>query len=272
MGSALENIRRCLELAEQNGLGRIVIGNRFMFANLLRYQNELGNALAMVNDAVDIAKTVENRRSEMYALMLAGEFLMEGNDYEGAEGSLTRALATARDIGNERFASYVMHDLARARFGQGDRAAAAELLDETIEISRRTDISFIGPRVLGAIAVVSDDPKRRKDALAEGEDVLAGGHCIAHNHFWFYREAIDSALADGDWDAAERYAGAFDAFTQAEPLPWTDLHIQRGRLLAALGRDPGDNQARTELQALRDQASAAGQLAVAGEMAEFLDH
>jgi tetratricopeptide (TPR) repeat protein len=272
MGSALENIRRCLELAEQNGLGRIVIGNRFMFANLLRYQNELGNALAMVNDAVDIAKTVENRRSEMYALMLVGEFLMEGNDYEGAEGPLTRALATARDIGNERFASYVMHDLARARFGQGDRAAAAELLDETIEISRRTDISFIGPRVLGAIAVVSDDPKRRKDALAEGEDVLAGGHCIAHNHFWFYREAIDSALADGDWDAAERYAGAFDAFTQAEPLPWTDLHIQRGRLLAALGRDPGDNQARTELQALRDQASAAGQLAVAGEMAEFLDH
>jgi hypothetical protein len=63
-----------------------------------------------------------------------------------------------------------------------------------------------------------------------------------------------------------------DAYTEAERIPWADLHIQRGRLLAALGRDPGDNQARTELQALRDQASAAGQSAVAGEMAEILDH
>ena len=272
MRSALENFRRGLELAEQNGLGRIVVGNQFMVANMLRYQNELADAVAMATSAAENARAVENRRSEMYALNLLGEFLMEGGDYEGAEGPLTRALTTARDIGNERFASYVMHNLARARFGQGDRAAAMDLLDKAIEISRRTDIAFIGPRILGAIAVVSDDPQRRKDALAKGEEVLAGGHCIAHIHFWFYRFAIDSALADGDWDAAERYAAALDAFTEAERLPWVDLHIQRGRLMAALRRDPGNAQIREELRELRDQASAVGQLAVVGEMAEILDH
>ncbi|MCZ6846331.1 MAG: AAA family ATPase [Alphaproteobacteria bacterium] len=272
MRSALENIRRCLELAEQNGLGRIGVGNRFMVGNLLRYQNELDDALVMVNDAVEIAKTVENRRTEMYALMLAGEFLMEGNDYAGAENRLTQALSIARNMGNERFIPYATHDLARARAGQGDRAAAMELLDEAIEISRRTDIAFIGPRILGVIAIVSDDTQRRKDALAEGEEVLASGKCIAHNHLWFYRDAVDSALADNNWDAAERYADALDALTEAERIPWADLHIKRGRLIAELGRDPGNAQTRSELEALRDLAGGAGQLAVANEMAEILAH
>ena len=272
MRSALENFQRCLELAEQNGLGRIVFGNRFMVGNLLRYQNELGDALVMVNGAVDIARAVENRRSEMYALMLLGEFLMEGNDHEGAESQLSQALSIARNMGNERVIPYFMHDLACARFGQGDRAAAMDLLDEAIEISRRSDIAFIGPRILGAIAVVSDDPQRRKDALAEAEDVLAGGNCIAHNHMWFYRFAIDSALADGAWDEAERYAGALDAFTEAERIPWADLHIKRGRLMAALGRDPGNAQARRELSELRELANAVGQLAAAAQMAEILGY
>lgn len=270
MRSALENFQLCLELAEQNGLGRIVFGNRFMVGNLLRYQNELGDALVMVNDAVDIARVVENRRSEMYALMLLGEFFMERNDHEGAESQLSQALSIARNMGNERVIPYFMHDLACARFGQGDRAAAMELLDEAIEISRRTDIAFIGPRILGAIAMVSDDPQRRKDALAEGEAVLAGGHCIAHNHFWFYRYAIDSTLADENWDATDRYADALGAYTAAEPIPWADLHIKRGRLLAALGRNPEDARARDELGTLCESAKDAGQLAILAEMAEVL--
>jgi hypothetical protein len=120
--------------------------------------------------------------------------------------------------------------------------------------------------------MVSDDPQRRKEALAEAEDVLAGGNCIAHNHMWFYRFAIDSALADHAWDEAERYAGALDAFTQAERIPWADLHIKRGRLTVAVGRDPENAQARQELTELRDMADAVGQFAAAAQMAEILGH
>ena len=272
MRSALEHIRRCLELAEQNGLGRIAVSNQLMVGNVLRYQNEMGSALAKVADTAEMARTVENRRAEMYALMLVGEFLIEANDFEDADHRLSQALSIARNTGNERFSPYIMHDLARARFGQGERGAALELLDDAIEISRRTDIAFIGPRDLGAIAVISDDPQRRKEALAEGETVLAGGQCISHNHFWFYRFAIDSSLADQAWGAAERYADGLAAFTQAEPIPWADLHIQRGRLLATLGRDPGNAQARKELTELRNVASDAGQLAIAAELTKKLAH
>lgn len=270
MRSALENIGRGLDLAKRNGLGRIVVANQYMFANLLRYQNQLSEALAMVREAVVIAQTVANRRSEMYALMLMSEFLIECGDYEDAAGHLAQALSIARNMGNERIGPYLMQDLARARFGAGDRAAALDLLDDAIAISRRTDIAFIGPRILGAIAVVSDDAQRRKSALAEGEEVLAGGHCISHNHLWFYCHAIDSSLADHAWDAAERYASALDEYTQAERIPWADLHIERGRLSAALGRDPASESARQKLSDLQTRASAVGQLAAAAQMAEIL--
>ena len=272
MRSALENIRRCIDLAERNGFGRIAIGNQVIVGNVLRYQNELADAVATVTTAAEMARQIENRRAEMYALMLLGEFLMEGNDHKGAEAPLTASIAIAESMGNERFASYPMHHLARARFGQGDRKAALKLLDDAIEIGRRTGIAFLGPRILAAISVISDDPLRRKDVLAEGEAVLAGGHCIAHNHFWFYRDAIDSALADHAWDDAERYAGALDAYTEDERIPWVDLHIKRGRLMAGLGRDRGNANLRRDLAALHDLADAAGQRAVAAEMAEVLAH
>ncbi|MFT5180773.1 MAG: class 3 adenylate cyclase/tetratricopeptide (TPR) repeat protein [Alphaproteobacteria bacterium] len=270
MRSALENFRRCIDLAERNGFGRIAIGNQVIVGNVLRYQNQLGDALATVTTAAEMARQIGNRRAEMYSLMLQGEFLMEGNDHRGAEVPLTASIAIAEGMGNERFASYPMHHLARARFGQGDRVAALKLLDDAIEISRRTGIAFLGPRILGLMAIVSDDPQHRKDALAEGEEVLAGGNCIAHNHFWFYRDAIGSALADHAWDAAERFADALDAYTEAERIPWVDLHIKRGRLLAALGRDPVNAPARDELKALGESANDAGQLAIVAEIVELL--
>ncbi|MDH3739254.1 MAG: AAA family ATPase, partial [Alphaproteobacteria bacterium] len=112
MHSALLNIRRCLELADSNGLGRIVVSNQVMAGNLLRYQNALHDAIATVTDAAELAKKLANRRAEMYNLMLLGEFLLERNDYEGAAAGFTQALSIAQSIGNERFRPYIMHDLA----------------------------------------------------------------------------------------------------------------------------------------------------------------
>ena len=43
---------------------------------------------------------------------------------------------------------------------------------------------------------------------------------------------IDSALKYGDWSLAERAADHLEAFTGPEPLPWTNFHIGRGRLIS----------------------------------------
>ena len=150
----------------------------------------------------------------------------------------------------------MMHQ-ARGLLAAGNAGAAASLLDEALAICRETDPRFIAPRVLGLVALAAGADKTRRGALAEGEAVLARG-CNAHNHLWFYRDAIDACLGAGDWDAAERYAAALAAYTAAEPLPWSDFIVARGRALAAQGSGNADAEVAAELTRLRDDARRIG--------------
>ena len=96
----------------------------------------------------------------------------------------------------------------------------------------RTGLSFAGPWILAHLAVTTDDPSERREALAEGEAILRKG-AVSHNHLWFFRYAIDAALSDHEWDAAERYAASLDDYTRPEPLPWASFFIRCERALAA---------------------------------------
>ena len=91
----------------------------------------------------------------------------------------------------------------------------------------------------------------------EGEALLAAGS-VSHNYFFFYRAAIEAALATEDWSAAERYAAALEDYTRAEPLPLSDFVIARGRALAAWGRGERDATAVERLRGLRAHAERAG--------------
>ncbi len=73
------------------------------------------------------------------------------------------------------------------------------------------------------------------DPSALAEQLLHAGS-LGHNHFWFYRDAMDAALNDSDWDSVERYAAALENYTSAEPLPRTTFFITKGRALAKFGR------------------------------------
>ncbi len=90
-------------------------------------------------------------------------------------------------------------------------------------------------------------------ALEEGEEILRSP-CVSHNYLWFYRRGIEASLVMGDWDRAERYADALEAYTRAEPLPFTDYFIQWGRALAAHGRGRRDDAMTRELRELRSRA------------------
>jgi hypothetical protein len=80
---------------------------------------------------------------------------------------------------------------------------------------------------------------------------------VGHNHLWFYRDAIEALLADGDAAGALNYVGALEDYTRAEPLPWSDLFAKRGRLVArAITGIDGD--VRAELTNLRSSLERAG--------------
>ena len=115
---------------------------------------------------------------------------------------------------------------------------------------------------MGALALTTDDPEERREALAEGESLLRAGS-VAHNHFRFYRDTIDATLRAGDWDEAERLADALEAFAAPEPLPWTDFYVARGRALGGLGPRRAERCDRAELERLAGEAQRAAGLLLA---------
>jgi class 3 adenylate cyclase/tetratricopeptide (TPR) repeat protein len=261
MQTALGFAERCIALCRDHGFGRIEVANRFMLGLTRRYLNQGEAALASVVAAAEHAGSVGNRRAEMYATNLVGEFLVDRGDIAGGEAAIDRALAMAERLGNRRFRAYVLMERGRALIERGATREAAPVLDEAIAISRATGIAFIGPRILAARARIAPDAAARATALGEGEATLAQG-ATAHNHLWFRRDAIEAALAAGDWREAERQAAALAAFTAVEPVPWADFFIARGRALARCGRDGASEADRDTLRRLQDAAGPAG-LAIA---------
>jgi hypothetical protein len=222
-----------------------------------RYMNEFEDGLAEVLAAVDMADRVGNVRAQMYALNLVGEFLNDRGEPERAEVPLADAMTRAEALGNKRFMPYVMSQQARGLLLRDRRDEAMALIARALEISRETGATFIAPRVLGVMALAVDDPAKRQALLDEGCEVLGRG-CAAHNHLWFYRDAIEASLLGGEWDAVERYAESLEEFTRREPLPWSDLIIRRGRALVAWGRGARSATVQSQIEAIREEAEGIG--------------
>ena len=258
MITAHDNFHRCVELCRQHGLGRIEVANLAMRGVTQMYQNHLTAALHDCRAAIEAAAKVGHQRAELIARSgVMGFMLIDMSDFAGAREENELGLQLARRLGAKRFEPASLFNLARIVATQGDRTKAVKLAEEAVSISRETGITFRGPTALGVLAIVTDDPKRRRSALVEGERLLREG-CVGHNHLWFYRDAMEACLDSGHWDDVERFAAALEDYTRVEPLPWTDFFIARGRALAVYGRGRRDAGTITELQRLRDEADRVG--------------
>ena len=181
----------------------------------------------------------------------------ELGERDRARAHSEKAQALVRRLGAWRFEAQNLAWLARIANAEGRRSEALELLEQALQISRDTGNAFTGPRALSGIALVTEDPERRRSALEEGEAILRSG-AVSHNYFWFYRDAIEVSLITGDWEGVERYGTALEDYTRSEPLPWCDYFIARGRALAAFGQGRCDPEILAELRRLREEAERNG--------------
>jgi hypothetical protein len=152
----------------------------------------------------------------------------------------------ARQLGARRFEANVLEMKARMIFDLGHRKEAADIFQEALAICRED----------GALARVVEDAADRAALLAEGEEMLKRG-AISHNHFWFYRDAIEAMLSARDGPGALIYVDALERYTQAEPLPWSELFAARGRLLVQ-ALDGVDDEVQRGLTSIRVSLEGAG--------------
>jgi hypothetical protein len=168
-----------------------------------------------------------------------GELARLGGRYAEGRRLMRRAMERFRELGLPTLANACEQVLARAEFSEGDLAAALVTL-------RRGDagLAEVGERgyrstTQAFLAVVHErlgdhDAARGaielSDRLGAAEDV--GNYAITHA----VRARL--ALADGDMDAAERWARSSvdHACLRDDPIPQAEAKLALARVLAALDR------------------------------------
>jgi class 3 adenylate cyclase len=256
MATALELFSECVELNEAAGLTRILTANLIMRSDCRTYFFAFDAALADVRRGLEIARRIGNRHGEMFALLATGMNLAGAGRYEEAADMLPQGLEQARALNARRYEALALGACAELALGQGDRHEALALMREGLAVSEETSPGFVGPVLYGLLGLIETERVARQAALAAGEALLAKG-AGGHNMFWFRRHAIEAALQAEEWNEAEAHADALARRTAAEPLPYSDLIVERGRILARMGRGTARDEDVRELAALRAKAAAA---------------
>jgi tetratricopeptide (TPR) repeat protein len=240
MRKAYELFGECLAMCEQHRYVHIEASNRAALGSTRIY---LGDADGAVQDALAsavIAHKVGNRRAETFARMTAGWALVADNRLDAANEEVETGLELARTLGSSRFETFLLESQARITWLNGDHARAErQILAAAQQMERLQLQNFIGPWVLGTLALFSRDAAVRKRALLQGAAHLTRD-CLAHNAYRFHLSAAEVALLDGDTVAAEFYADQLAAYASQESCTWIEHHTALIRTYAAWLRAPSD--------------------------------
>jgi class 3 adenylate cyclase/tetratricopeptide (TPR) repeat protein len=260
---------RCMEVCRQHGLGRVEVANRSMVGWTYIYLNRLRDALEESLAVADMAVRLGHPRGELGGRHCAAYLLNELGRPEEALTELDKALPVCRKLGALRFEAQNMNFRAIVLWQLGKKGEALSLFDQALAKARHTGERFIGPYILASMARRTDDAAVRRHAMQEAERILAKG-TVAHNVFWFHREAMQSALERGEWNEARRRAAALEEFTRPEPLPWSDFFVAYSRVLADCGEGRHDGESVAELKRLREVADTVGFLSSVAAIDEAL--
>ena len=221
------------------------------------YLNEARQARADGDDAARAAALVGQPRAEMLGEFMGAFACHDLGEFESMKAYLERALRLARQLNARRFEAQALEKHARILLHEGRRADAVDQLREALSICRDSGTQFCGPIVMSALSLAVEDPAEKEALLAEGAQMLARG-AVAHNHFWFHRDAIEALLAAVDADGAMRHVAALEDYARAEPLPWSSLFAARGRCLANASRGEIADPLLDQLKRIRAELVSAG--------------
>ncbi|CAM2147650.1 adenylate cyclase [Pararobbsia alpina] len=250
MRTAFERFSQCVELSHEHGFGRIEVANRSMVGFSRIYLNEASKAAEDALVAARMASMVGQRRAEMLAETLGVFANFELGNRDAMRAHLEREQRLIDQLGARRFEAQNLEMRARLRMDEGAREEAVALLERAIALCREVGMQFSAPKALGFLSSIVDDTARREAALMEGESLLERG-AVAHNHFSFYRDAVEATLLARDTDRALAYVGRLEAWMRRETLPSVELFAERARILARVIANPNDQATRRMLESTR---------------------
>jgi tetratricopeptide (TPR) repeat protein len=255
--SADQYFSQCIEIARQNGFGRLIGPNLMMRGYMAHWRNEQQTRNAMYEESAELALMTHDLRNQLHVLT-GGIWWAEMGDFEKSWDWLDRALIVSKKLSSKILEGEVFYLRSLVAHMQGNPGQATELASESVQVLEASEsgMTFRGPTALAVYALVARDDERRSALLQQAEEILAGG-CVAHNYIDFYELAIQACLQASAWDEVERYAGLLQEYTASEPFARCNLFIALGYALAAYGRGLRNDETIQQLRRVYDEASAA---------------
>ncbi len=256
MMTALRHFTDCVDLCEGHGLTRIMVPNRIMMGVCRIYTCAFDLALDDMRAAMEIALRIGDRHAEIMAALSMRSCLSAAGRYPEAESMQPQALNLARTLNARRYETIILCHCAEAALVKGFRAEGLAFARQGREMSEQTGLSFVGPIVLGLLALLENQREDQEAALRAGELLLERG-CVGHNHFWFRRYAIERALLLEDWNEVDRQADELLLRMSQEPLAYASWVAQLGKILARRGRGDASETDEDELRLILTAAAEA---------------
>jgi tetratricopeptide (TPR) repeat protein len=255
--SCERHLRRALSLAEEHDLKRIQIAN-YCRLGIARLYN--GSALDCLEEC-DRTIALAERFGEPLRLAFSHEYrartLIEMGDYKSAMQAAIQSSGAAEKLNIPgRFAIVNIQISTIARLS-GDLRQAREYGKMALDQSRETATMLSLPWALIALAFAEEDAEKARALREEALVLLSTRPCTSHNHFHGYSGLIEWALDHQHWDEVDRFADLLAAYTEPEPLRWSDFVIGRARELAAVGRGARRRNTEATLRRLVTEAEEA---------------
>ena len=225
----------------------------YLSGGALGFSYAVSEALLTMTELVDVTRRI-TQRSNLGIIVDSGVGFGDAVHVARAIWEFEAAGACAIELEDQVAPKRVSHH--RGIEHLVETAVMTEKIEQAVAITKEAGVTFLGPYALGALATASAEEDIRTRALAEAEALLAKG-CGSHNYF-FYRHVMEAALKAGDWPNALHYAEALETNTEAEPLPWCTIFIDRTQALAAYAEDKGGGQAQQALELARERAQESG--------------
>ncbi len=175
MRNALDNLDRCLALCREHGILRIEARNRFMRGVVGRYLHTQAESITALKEAIDLSDRIHDVRGAMMPRLISSEILIDMAQYDAADVPLQQALSIARSLGNRRIELYLLYEAARRFFALKESGQALEHLEQAISMGRETGIHFHGPRLFALRARLSGDQDECMRWLDEGAALVSEG-------------------------------------------------------------------------------------------------
>ncbi|HSN72922.1 MAG TPA: tetratricopeptide repeat protein, partial [Steroidobacteraceae bacterium] len=271
MQSARDHYERCVSNCVEHRLTGLELSYLPMLACTRAYCGPIADALRDGEAAAEKARRIADVRADMLANDVNASLHLYTGNFARAQAAAERTIELARRLGARRFEIEAsgIRGLALVERGQHDHGLAE--IKAAAEAACDDASSYCAPWMLGVLAHALPDPGARRAALERGAAMLSE-RSVSHNHFEFYRFAIDVALEEGWWHAAVEYAAALEAYTNEERLPWSDIVIERARALVAFGQGDRSPTLAARLRAVAQQTTLMGFGALLPALSSAMKH